>query len=275
MKKPRLRFTYYAAATAALAFCLFPFLYMLLISVGQRADFLLPAVPFQFTWRHLAGVLADANLHFLDYLRNSLIVSATAAAGTVFTASLGAYALARLSLPGKIPILLGVLAFTMFPQISLAGYLFQLLSKANLINTYPGLVLPYLAWTLPFTVWLLTSYFSRIPREMDEAALIDGCGHFQVLVRILWPLAAPGLFSAFLLALIFAFNEFLFALMFTTDYHARTVPVGIALFQGMHGELPWGAIMAAAAVTTVPLILLARFGQKYILEGLTLGAVKE
>lgn len=266
---------YTLAAVAALGFCLAPFLYMLAIAFSERADFLSLHAAFVFTWRHVATVLASPSLHFTDYLANSLIVSTATAALVTGAAAPAAYALTRLPVPGKAGILLGVLAVSMFPQISLVGYLFKLLTALGLINTHAALILPYTAWTLPLTVWILTSYFDRIPRDLDEAAYLDGCGHFQVLTRIVWPLALPGLFAAFLLAFIFSFNEFLFALMFTTDYHARTVPVGIALFQGLHGELPWGAIMAAATVTILPLIVLTRLAQNHILEGLTRGAVKE
>jgi multiple sugar transport system permease protein len=119
------------------------------------------------------------------------------------------------------------------------------------------------------------SYFAQIPRDLDRAALVDGCSRLQILRKILLPVAMPGVIATALLAFIFAFNEFLFALMLTTDYRARTIPVGIALFEGLHGQIPWGEIMAAAALTTVPVILLALIFQRRIIQGLTQGAVKE
>ncbi|MEW6519808.1 MAG: carbohydrate ABC transporter permease [Thermodesulfobacteriota bacterium] len=142
------------------------------------------------------------------------------------------------------------------------------------INTYPALIFPYIAWVLPLTLWILVSYFAQIPLDLDKAALVDGCSRIQILVHVILPVAAPGIFSTFLLAFIFAFNEFLFALMLTADYRARTIPVGIALFQGLHGQIPWGRIMAASVVTTLPVVVLTLIFQRRIVQGLTRGAVK-
>jgi len=138
-----------------------------------------------------------------------------------------------------------------------------------------ALVFPYTAWILPLSLWVLTSYFSRIPRDLDRAALIDGCGPLQALRKVIVPVAAPGIFSTAILAFIFAFNELLFALMLTTDFRARTIPVGIALFEGLHGEIPWGAVMAAATLATVPVVAMTLLFQRRIVQGLTRGAVKE
>jgi multiple sugar transport system permease protein len=162
----------------------------------------------------------------------------------------------------------------MFPQISLVSYLFKVMTRLGWINTYNALILPYIAWILPLSLWILTSYFSQIPRELDRAAYVDGCSQWQALRKVIFPVAAPGLFSTGLLAFIFAFNEFMFALMLTADHRARTIPVGIALFQGLHGEIPWGNIMAASTLTTFPVIILTIFFQRHIIQGLTRGAVK-
>ena len=142
------------------------------------------------------------------------------------------------------------------------------------INTYQALMLPYIAWILPLSLWILVSYFSQIPIELDHAASVDGCSRWQTLYKIIFPVAAPGVFSTFLLAFIFAFNEFMFALMLTTDYKTRTIPVGITLFQGLHGQTPWGNIMAASVITVLPAVFLALVFQRYIIGGLTRGAVK-
>jgi multiple sugar transport system permease protein len=154
------------------------------------------------------------------------------------------------------------------------GYLFKLMTALGWINTYPALIFPYVAWTLPLSLWILVSYFSRIPRDLDRAGLIDGCSRLQILFKIIFPVAAPGIFATLLLAFIFAFNEFLFALMLTTDRAARTIPVGIALFEGLHGQIPWGEIMAAATLATLPVVALALIFQRRIIQGLTRGAVK-
>ena len=208
-------------------------------------------------------------------MRNSIIISAASAVISVFFAALAAYAVTRLPLSGKLPLMFFILALSMFPPVSLVGYLYKLMTALGWINTYPALILPYVAWTLPLSLWILVSYFSRIPRDLDRAGLIDGCSRIQILFKIIFPVAAPGIFATLLLAFIFAFNEFLFALMLTTDHAARTIPVGIALFEGLHGQIPWGEIMAAAAMAAVPVVVLALIFQQRIIQGLTRGAVKE
>ncbi len=260
--------------SATIIFCLAPFGYMALTSLSVRPDFLAPDTAFRMTLSHFQTVLFSKSLHFFAYLRNSLIVSGLSAVLSVAAASLAAYALSRLRIPGRGFILLFVLAISMFPQISLISYLFKLMSALGWINTYPALIAPYIAWTLPLSLWVLTSYFAQLPRDLDRAGIMDGCSHWQILTKILFPVAAPGIFSTLLLAFIFAFNEFLFALMLTTDYAARTIPVGVALFEGLYGQLPWGEIMAAATITTVPVVVLTLIFQRRIIQGLTRGAVK-
>ncbi|MEW6720250.1 MAG: carbohydrate ABC transporter permease [Thermodesulfobacteriota bacterium] len=268
--------TAYAAGACAMAvFCLGPIAVMALTAVSRRADFLVPGVGFAFTAGHFLEVLRAESLHFPEYFRNSLVVSGISAALSVFVAAPAAYALARMALPGRMAVLLAVLSVSMFPQVSLVGYLFRLMSSMGWVNTYVALVLPYTAWTLPLSLWILTGYFSRIPRDIDRAALMDGCGPLEALRKVILPVAAPGVFSTAILAFIFSFNELLFALMLTTDHRARTIPVGIALFEGLHGEIPWGSVMAAATLTVAPVVVLALAFQRRIVQGLTRGAVKE
>ncbi|MDH5684200.1 MAG: carbohydrate ABC transporter permease [candidate division WOR-3 bacterium] len=257
-----------------IAFCLMPFLYMLIISISKNPDFLASLGNFQFASDNYHGILTIKSLHFLDYLRNSIVVSAVSAFITVLIAGLAAYAITRLTLLGKVFILLFVLAISMFPQISIVSYLYRFMGRLNWINTYQGLIFPYIAWILPLSLWILVSYFSQIPRDLDRAGLVDGCSKWQILRKIIFPVAAPGLFSTALLAFIFAFNEFMFAVMLTIDYHSRTVPVGIALFQGLHGEIPWGTIMAASTIATVPIVICTILFQRHIIQGITRGAVK-
>lgn len=257
-----------------IVFCLFPFVYMVVVSVSIRADFLSLQVPFKFTLQNFNSVLTDRSLHFLDYLRNSMIISAVGASFCVLFASLAAYSITHLTLPGKVGLLLFVLCVSMFPQISLVGYLFKFMTTLGWVNTYKALILPYIAWALPLSLWILVSYFAQIPKDLDKQALIDGCSRWQILRKVIFPVAKPGIFSVFLLAFIFSFNEFMFALMLTVDYKARTIPVGIALFEGLHGELPWGNIMAASIITTLPVVILTIIFQRQIIGGLTRGAVK-
>ncbi len=276
MSERRMRRLLLAAGILATAgFCLAPLVVMVATGLAARPDFLRPDVPFTPTLDHVRTVLTDPTAHVLAYVRNSLLVAALSALLAVSVASLAAYALTRLPLPGKATVLVAVLALSMFPPVSLLGFLFRAMAQLGWINTHQALVFPYAAWTLPLAVWVLVSYFARIPRELDQAALVDGCTRLQALRHVVLPLAAPGVLSTLLLAFIFAFNEFLFALMLTTDHAARTLPVGIALFEGLHGQVPWGEIMAAATITTLPVVVLTLVFQRRMVQGLTRGAVKE
>jgi len=270
----QVRLLYRAGALGIAIFSLGPILYMTLTAASARPDFLSPGAGFTVTAAHFVSVLGTTSLHFPEYLRNSLIVSGLSAAFCVGIASPAAYAITRLPLPGRIVFLLCILAVSLFPPVCMVSYLFQVMGDLGWINTYPALVLPYIAWILPLSLWILTSYFTQVPVDLDRAALIDGCSRLAILRKVVFPVAAPGIFSTALLAFIFAFNEFLFALMLTTDHAARTVPVGIALFEGLHGEIPWGVVMAASVLTTVPVILLTLVFQRRIIQGLTRGAVK-
>jgi trehalose/maltose transport system permease protein len=190
--------------------------------------------------------------------------------------SLAAYALGRLPFPPRNAILYLVLAMTMFPQIAVLSGLFVLIRSFGLFNTHLGLILSYLIFTLPFTVWVMTQYFRGLPSELEEAAYVDGATPLQTFWRVLLPLTGPGLVTTGLLAFIAAWNEFLFALTFTINDAARTVPVAIALFAGLTSpyEVPWGPIMAASIIVTVPLVVLTLIFQQRIVAGLTAGAIK-
>ncbi|MGD8628676.1 MAG: carbohydrate ABC transporter permease [bacterium] len=257
-----------------LLFCLAPFVWMILVSFGRNPDFLSDGVEFAATLRNYADILTIKSLHFLEYLRNSLAVSGLVAVACAMIAALGAYAVSRIEFRGRMLLSLAVLAFSMFPQISLIGYLYKFMRSAGVINTYLALVFPYIAWTIPLAFWIMLSYMLRIPKAFDDAARADGAGRFMIFRKIIVPVAAPGIFSAILLVFIAAFNEFLFALMLTTDQSARTIPVGIALFEGLHGEIPWGYIMAASTVASIPLVLLAVAFQRYVIQDVTRGAIK-
>jgi multiple sugar transport system permease protein len=257
-----------------LLFCLLPFVWVVVVSLVKEPDFLLPQTAFEVTFDNYSDVLTAGSLHLLDYLRNSLVVSAVAALAATLFASLAAYAITRLTFPGRLLIPLVLLAFSMFPQISIVGYLFKMMVGLGWINTYAGLIFPYITLGLPLALWIMLSYFSEISTELDRAALVDGATRIQILHKIILPLAAPGALSAALLVFIYSFNEFLFAMMLTTDYRARTIPVGIALFEGLHGQVPWGHLMAVAVISVMPVILLAAVFQRKIIRGLLQGAIK-
>lgn len=259
---------------ALIGFCLIPFLWMLLISINQNPDFLSSGSSFNFTLNNYLEVITNDSVHLLDYLMNSLIVSLASALLATFFAGLSAYAITRMNFPGKIMIPILLLGFSMFPQIAIVGYLFEMTTWLGWTNTYAALIFPYITIGLPLALWIMLSYFSQLSPEMDKAALVDGASRFQILIKIIFPLSMPAAVSTFMLVLIYSFNEFLFALMLTIDHNARTVPVGIALFEGLHGQIPWGYIMAAAVIAIIPMLILIALFQKYIIQGLTEGAVK-
>jgi len=174
---------------------------------------------------------------------------------------------------GKSTVLGLILAVSMFPQIAIVSPLFLLLRSLGLIDTYPGLILPYLTFAMPLTVWLLVGYFRQIPPDLEEAARVDGATRWQVFTRVVLPLAVPGLAATAILTFLYCWNEFLFALSFTLGPERHTVPVAIALFRGQY-QVPWGQILAAAVVATAPVALLVLLFQRRIVQGLTAGALK-
>jgi ABC-type glycerol-3-phosphate transport system permease component len=206
-------------------------------------------------------------------VRNSLIVAGTTTAFCVSVGALCAYALARLEFRGKTPLLGFILAVGMFPQISVVSPLYMLLRALHLINTYPGLILPYFTFAMPLTVWLLVGFFRQLPAELEEAAMVDGASRLRAFGEVIIPLALPGLATTAILTFVYSWNEFLFALSFTLGPERQTVPVAIALFRGMY-QVPWGQILAAAVVATLPVTLLVLAFQRRIVQGLTAGAVK-
>jgi ABC-type glycerol-3-phosphate transport system permease component len=206
-------------------------------------------------------------------IRNSLVV---AGATTLLALAAGApcaYALARFQFRGKGPLLAFVLAVSMFPQISLVSPLFLLLRSLGLINTYPGLILPYLTFAMPLTIWFLVGFFRQLPAELEEAAMLDGASRWRAFREIALPLALPGIATTGLLTFLYSWNEFLFALSFTLGPERHTVPVAIALFRGQY-QVPWGEVFAAAIVTTAPLAVVILLAQRRIVQGLTAGGVK-
>jgi ABC-type glycerol-3-phosphate transport system permease component len=206
-------------------------------------------------------------------IRNSLVVAGATTLFCVTLGSLCAYAIARLRFRGKTLLLGLILAVSMFPQIAIVSPLFLLLRSLRLIDTYPGLVLPYLTFAMPLTVWLLVGYFRQLPAELEEAAMVDGASRLTAFREVIIPLALPGLADTAILTFVYSWNEFLFALSFTLGPERQTVPVAIALFRGQY-QVPWGQVLAAAIVATAPVALLVLAFQRRIVQGLTAGAVK-
>ena len=208
-------------------------------------------------------------------LLNSIMVAVLTVGFAMLMGVTAAYALGRIRFKGKGLLLVCILGVSMFPQVAVLSGMFELIQSLGLYNKALGLVLPYTIFTLPFTVWILTTFMRELPGELEEAAIMDGCGPIRIIFQVFMPLLWPALVSTGLLAFIGAWNEFMFALTFVVSDTERTVPVAISLIAGATAfEIPWGTIMAGSVIVTVPLLLLVFFFQKRIVSGLTAGAVK-
>jgi multiple sugar transport system permease protein len=208
-------------------------------------------------------------------LVNSLGIAAISTLISIVLASMAAYALSRLDFTGKTVILSGALAIAMFPAISIVGPLFDMWRSLGLFDTWAGLIIPYLTFTLPLAIYTLSAFFREIPWELEQAARVDGATPFQAFRKVIVPLAAPGVFTSAILVFIFAWNDFIFANTLTSTENARTVPSALAFFTGgSQFEDPTGAISAAAVVVTIPIIIMVLIFQRRIVAGLTAGAVK-
>ncbi|GAB4258384.1 MAG: carbohydrate ABC transporter permease [Deferrisomatales bacterium] len=263
-----------ASATAAVVGgSLLPFLWFVAASLKTELEItaIPPAVWPSGSLEFYRSALGRYDL--LHYVRNSCVVAGATTGITVALSTLAGYALARLRLRGTRAVLLGLLLVSMFPQISIAGPVWRILHRVGWLNSYPGLILPYVTLTLPLGVWVVASFFRELPPDLEDAARVDGWGNLQILWRVILPLAAPGVFTAAILVFIYAWNEFFFALLIMTERAYQTLPVGIALFQGEY-TVPWGEIAAASTVATVPLVLLVLLFQRRIVSGLSAGAVK-
>jgi len=265
----------YFFAALVVTISVYPFLYTIATSLKTGTELfstsLLPQQPSLVNYI----TLFNGKQPFGTQLGNSLMVASTTVAISMFMAITASYALGRISFKGKGALLLTILAVSMFPQVAVLSGMFELMQAMGLYNHTMGLVLPYTVFTLPFTVWMLTTFMRGMPKELEEAAIMDGCSPLRIIFSVFMPLLAPALVSTGLLAFIAAWNEFLFALTFISDDFNRTVPVGISMISGATAyEIPWGSIMAASVIVTVPLVALVLVFQKKIVSGLTAGAVK-
>jgi multiple sugar transport system permease protein len=212
---------------------------------------------------------------FIAALINSIGIAGIATLISIVLAAMAAYATSRLDFTGKALILSGALAVAMFPPISIVGSLFDIWRAIGIYDTWPGLIIPYMTFTLPLAIYTLSAFFREIPWELEQAAQVDGATPFQAFRKIIVPLAAPGVFTAAILVFIFAWNDFIFANTLTSTDNARTVPAALAFFTGASQfEQPIGAIAAASVVVTVPIIIMVLIFQRRIVAGLTAGAVK-
>jgi ABC-type glycerol-3-phosphate transport system permease component len=204
---------------------------------------------------------------------NSLVIAGTTTMLAVVIGAPAAYAIARLRFRWRHVMAAAILAISVFPQIAILSPLFLILRAVHLIDTYPGLVLPYMTFSLPLAIWLMAAFFRQLPRDLEEAAMMDGASRARAALEIMLPLAAPGIATSAILTFLYAWNEFLFALSFTLGPHRQTVPVAIALFRGQY-QVPWGQVLAAAVVASLPVAAIVLAFQRRIVSGLTAGAVK-
>jgi multiple sugar transport system permease protein len=226
-----------------------------------------------FSFDNYDAVFSDDT--FLAALINSIGIAMIATVISIGLAAMAAYATSRLNFAGKAVILSGALAVAMFPPISIVGSLFDMWRALGLYDTWPGLIIPYMTFTLPLAIYILSAFFREIPWELEQAAQVDGATPFQAFRKIIVPLAAPGVFTAAILVFIFAWNDFIFATTLTSTNAARTVPAALAFFTGASQfEQPIGAVAAAAVVVTIPIIIMVFIFQRRIVAGLTAGAVK-
>ena len=272
--KPAARLGYLVASAIVMFVSVFPLVVAISSSLKTGAGLfdpsLVPAAPTLENYRHLFR-----EQEFGHNLLNSLLVSGCVVALSLVLGLMAAWSLGRVDFRGRSLLLMCILAASMFPQVAVLSGMFELVRVLGLYDTLGALMLSDLMLTLPFTVWVLVTFMRQLPRELEEAAAMDGVGPLTLVFRIFLPLLWPALVATGLLAFIAAWNEFLFALTFTLSSETRTVPVAIALISASSAfELPWGAIMAASIVVTLPLVGLVLLLQRHIVSGLTQGAVK-
>ena len=265
---------FYLLVAAIVFYAVFPFYYAILSSLKTGTElFSVDYFPVKWNFDNYVGVFRDNP--FATNIWNSVIVAFSTVALALFLGVTAAYALARIHFRGRGMLLLVILGVSMFPQVAVLSGMFQMVRAFGLYNHLPALILSYMIFTLPFTVWVLTTFMRDLPKELEEAAILDGASSWTILTKVFMPLMWPALVTTGLLAFIAAWNEFLFALTFTLTNDERTVPVGIAVMSGASAhELPWGNIMAASVLVTLPLVVLVLIFQRRIVSGLTAGAVK-
>jgi len=268
------RTSFYAFVALIIFESVFPFYYALITSFKKGTEiFQINYFPTSFSLENYVGVLTQGS--FAQNLFNSLFVSSAVVLLALFLAVTAAYALSRVKFRGRGLLLMTILSVSMFPQIAVLAGLFELVRFFHLFNTVWALIFSYTIFTLPFTVWVLTTFMRDLPVEIEEAAIVDGATPWVIITKVFLPLMWPALVTTGLLAFIAAWNEFLYALTFTSSNSTRTVPVAIALLSGAsEHEIPWGPIMAASVIVTVPLVVLVLIFQRKIISGLTAGGVK-
>ncbi|SPJ32096.1 Trehalose transport system permease protein SugB [Kushneria phyllosphaerae] len=274
LKSILLKIGFWALVAVLVLYAVFPFYYAVVTSLKPSSElFEVSYWVDSIDFFNYAAVLSQPT--FLAAIRNSVLVAVSVVIIALLLGLTAAWALGRVRFRGRTMVMMIVLGVSMFPQVAVLSGLFEVIRTLDLYNSPGGLILSYTIFTLPFTVWILTTFMRQLPDELEEAAIVDGASPWITLTKVFMPLLWPAMVTTGLLAFIAAWNEFLFALTFTLTDTQRTVPVAIALISGgSQYELPWGPIMAASVIVTVPLVVLVVIFQRRIVSGLTAGAVK-
>ena len=268
------RAAFYLAVSIIVFVCVFPFYFAIVTSFKSGTDlFVVSYFPKVFDLANYRAVLDGEG--FRRSILNSVFIASVTVVISLLLAVTSAYALARVRFRGRGLLLMTILAVSMFPNVAVLAGLFELMHVLGIYDTPWAMILSYTIFTLPFSVWVLTTFMRDLPVEIEEAAIVDGATPWVIITRVFMPLLWPALVTTGLLAFIGAWNEFLYALTFTASETKRTVPVAIALISGnTQFEMPWGRIMAASVIVTVPLVILVLIFQRKIVAGLTSGGVK-
>jgi len=267
------------ASLVVVLYAVFPVLWILSLSfkgeteIGSGTNGLNQLIPSTPTWDNYRQIFSSGE--FVHPLINSIGISLITTVIAVVIAAFAAYAIARLDFLGKRLLLSGALAIAMFPQVSIIGPLFNIWRATGLYDTWPGLIIPYLTFALPLSIWTLAAFFRQIPWDLEQAAQVDGATPFQAFRKVVVPLAAPGVFTSAIIVFIFCWNDFLFSISLTSTTASRTVPAATTFFTASSNFInPTGQIAAAAIVVTIPIIVMVLAFQRRIVAGLTSGAVK-
>lgn len=264
----------YVVLILFLLLILLPFYWMFVTAFKPNTDIAAyppHLFPTHWTFTHFKEAFVQYN--FGQFIRNSIIVSVSSTFFVLVFGSMAGFALARLPIPGKTWMMVALLVISMFPGIAVVSPLYVLLRSFNWLNSYQALIVPYTAFNMPFAIWILRNYFIQVPGSLFEAASVDGASVFRTFYRIFLPMTTPGLFTAAVFTFVACWTEFLFALVFNSSNSMRTIPVGIALFSGQY-TIPYGTIFAGSLVAILPIIILVIIFRKWIVSGLTQGAVK-
>jgi trehalose/maltose transport system permease protein len=274
MRSTRAKIAWFVGAILIVAYTLAPVAWIVSMSFKQGDDISNGSfLPSSWSWDNYETVF-DTSL-FKSALRNSIGISLISTLVSVTLATFCAYAIARLRFRGKKFVLTMALAIAMFPTITLVGPLFDMWRSLGLYDTWLGLIIPYMSFALPMSIWTLSAFFREIPWEMEQAAQVDGATSWQAFRKVIVPLAAPGVFTAALITFFFAWNDFVFGISLTSSDNARTVPAALSFFTGASFfQQPTAAISAAGVVVTIPVIIVVLLFQRRIVAGLTSGAVK-